>query len=124
MVNPVYCKRIYTQFIILLHQLTQLTEKERPKHPKAAQFPPSFSVAILDVRAPAKVAVTFSSLMNLFAYYDQAEWAGETATQVKSELMKLPDGRDLEARIRKTIEMDRHYVSVGSNVPGVNVQSC
>lgn len=62
--------------------------------------------------------------MNLFAYYDQAEWAGETATQVKSELMKLPDGRDLEARIRKTIEMDRHYVSVGSNVPGVNVQSC
>jgi hypothetical protein len=26
--------------------------------------------------------------------------------------MKLPDGRDFEARIRKMLEMDRHYVRV------------
>jgi hypothetical protein len=42
----------------------------------------------------------------------QADWAGETASQIRIELMKLPDGRDFEARIRKMLEMDRHYVRV------------
>ena len=42
---------------------------------------------------------------------EQAEWAAEITSQIKSELMKLQDGRDFEARIRKMIEMDRHYVS-------------
>jgi hypothetical protein len=41
----------------------------------------------------------------------QAEWARETAGQIKSELMKLPDGKEFESRVRKMLDMDRHYVS-------------
>lgn len=89
--TPTYRLRLLIQLLTTLNQLvtTGSGEAARSKHPKNAMIPMSFTLASGDI-----------------------DWLKQRILDARSEMVKLHHGRETEARVKKMLDMDRHYVGV------------